>query len=168
MGSDKAVVSWDGERAVDRVAALARAVGAETVFSAGAGDYGLPSAPEVEAGGGPVAGVMAGAMRLASLGVDRMLVLAVDAPTIQADDLAPLLGAPSPGAAYAHLHLPLVVDLTALPAEAGAGWSMARLIEAAGLTLIPPPETAAARLRGANTPAEREALLAELAAGKGA
>ncbi|WP_168074942.1 NTP transferase domain-containing protein, partial [Caulobacter sp. SSI4214] len=29
MGRDKALLDWDGVRAVDRVAALARAVGAE-------------------------------------------------------------------------------------------------------------------------------------------
>lgn len=168
MGADKAALLWAGERAVDRAAALARAVGADVVLSAGPGDYGLPAAPEPEPGGGPAAGVMAGAARLAALGLSRILVLAVDAPTIRPDDLTPLLTAPFPGAAYAHLHLPLVADIPALPADAGAGWSMARMIDAAGLHLIPPPEEAMARLRGANSPAEREALLAELAGRKGA
>jgi molybdenum cofactor guanylyltransferase len=151
MGRDKAVLDWDGQRAVDRVAALARAVGAEALVTAGA-DLGLPWIPDDEAGAGPVGGVLAGAK---ALGTGRLLVLAVDAPTLTAEDLAPLLAA---GGYYEGLPVPMVVEAAALPADAQPGWPLRRLVERAGLMALPMPEGAMARLRGANTPEEFSAL----------
>lgn len=151
MGRDKAVLDWDGRRAVDRVADLARAVGAEALVTAGA-DLGLPWVPDDEAGAGPVGGVLAGAR---TLGTARLLVLAVDAPTVTAEDLAPLLAA---GGCYEGLPVPMVVTAAALPADAAPGWPLRRLAERAGLVSLPVPHGAMARLRGANTPEEREAL----------
>lgn len=152
MGRDKAVLDWDGQRAVDRVAALARAVGAQALVTAGA-DLGLPWVPDDEAGAGPVGGVLAGAK---ALGTERLLVLAVDAPTLTAEDLAPLLAA---GGYYEGLPVPMVVETAALPADAQDGWPLRRLVERAGLAALPVPEGAMARLRGANTPEERSSLL---------
>jgi molybdopterin-guanine dinucleotide biosynthesis protein A len=163
MGADKAELLWDGVRAVDRVADLARAIGAEALVTVGLRELGLPNV--AEAGGGPVAGLCAGAAWLRASGLDRALVLAVDAPTLRPDDLAPLLAAPPPGAAFAHLHLPLAIYLAAVPAEAGAGWSMARLLTEARLALLPVADGAAQRLRGANTPQERAALAQDSGAG---
>ena len=151
MGRDKALLDWDGARAVDRVAALARAAGAQALVTAGA-DLGLPWIPDDEAGAGPVGGVLAGAR---ALGTTRLLVLAVDAPTLTAEDLAPLLVA---GGYYEGLPVPMVVDAAALPADAQAGWPLRRFVERAGLVSLPVPEGATGRLRGANTPEEREAL----------
>ena len=165
MGADKAALAWGGHRAVDRLAALARTLGADRVLTVGARTYGLPAITEETPSGGPVGGVLAGLARLDRLGAQRALVLAVDAPTVRAGDLRPLLAAPAPGAAYAGLHLPLVVHLsTAGRAGAAPGWPMARFVEAAGLARPAPPAGAVARLRGANTADERAALLAELAA----
>jgi molybdopterin-guanine dinucleotide biosynthesis protein A len=163
MGADKATLDWNGLSAVDRLARVARALGAATVMTVGARAFDLPFVEE--AGGGPVAGLAAGAARLDAGG--RMLALAVDAPTVTPQDLAPLLAAATPGACYEDLHLPLAIDLAALPAEVGAGWSIYRLIEAVGLARLPCPPGAASRLRGANTPAERELLLAALIAAEG-
>ncbi len=151
MGRDKAVLDWDGQRAVDRVAALARAVGATALVTAGA-DLGLPWVPDDEAGAGPVGGVLAGARALAT---QRLLVLAVDAPTLTVEDLAPLLAA---GGYYEGLPVPMVVEAAALPTDAEASWPLRRLVERSGLAALPVPEGAMARLRGANTPEEREAL----------
>jgi molybdopterin-guanine dinucleotide biosynthesis protein A len=162
MGEDKAVLDWAGQRAVERVAAVARAAGAEALFTVGARDLGLPRAVEETPGGGPVAGIVAGCQALARAGLRRVLVLAVDAPTLHAEDLGPLLNAPAPGAAYAHLHLPLVMAIDALPPEAGPGWSMARLLTEARLPLLEARAEALPRLRGANTPEERAALLRDL------
>jgi len=159
MGADKAALLWGGRRAVDRLADLARELGAAAVVTSGARDYGLPNAAEDPPGGGPVAGVVAGVAALRTGGCERALVLAVDAPTITPEDLAPLLAAPAPGAAYEGLHLPLVMDLDALPDDAGQGWPMGRLVERAGLARLTCPPSAAERLRGANTPEERERLL---------
>lgn len=164
MGVDKAAQAWLGRRAVDRVADLAVVSGAATVVTVGAEHYGLPSVADEPPLGGPVGGVLAGAKVLADAGCGRALVLAVDAPSLTAADLAPLLTAPAPGAAYEGLHFPLVVALEALPAEAEAGWPMARLLERAGVTRPLPPPEARLRLRGANTPDELTALLAELSA----
>lgn len=167
MGADKAVQDWGGRRAVDRVADAARAVGADPVLTVGGPELGLPHVTE-EAPGGPVGGICAGAAALRRAGAERALVLATDAPTLLPADLERLLGAPEPGAAYAHLHFPMVVHLARLPAEAQPGWSVARLITAMGLQLIEAPAEAVPRLRGANTPAERAALLAALPGGEGA
>lgn len=163
MGADKAVQDWGGRRAVDRVADTARAVGADPIFTVGGRDLGLPHVME-DTPGGPAGGICAGAAALRQAGVSHALVLATDAPTLRPADLERLLAAPSPGAAYAHLHFPMVLDLAAVPRAATAGWSVARLITEMRLQLVPAPPEAVARLRGANTPAERQALLDALAA----
>ncbi|WP_312166031.1 NTP transferase domain-containing protein [Phenylobacterium sp.] len=162
MGVDKATVLWRGRTAVERVAALATAIGAEPVITVGAGDYGLPLVLDEQPLGGPVGGVLAGATALRAAGCARALVLAVDAPTLQAADLAPLLAAAGPGAAYEGLHLPMVVELAAIPADAAAGWPLGRLVERAGLSRPACPPEVATRIRGANTPGERDALLASM------
>ena len=167
MGSDKAVLDWNGRRAVDRLADLSRDLGAALAVTSGAGSYGLPVAAEDPPGGGPVAGLLAAAAMLRPI-CDRALVLAVDAPTVTPPDLAPLLAAPSPGACFEGLMLPLAVELSALPAEDGAGWAMRRLVDIAGLKRLPCPAGAQARLRGANSPAEHAALLEALIAAEGA
>jgi molybdopterin-guanine dinucleotide biosynthesis protein A len=159
MGEDKAALLWAGRRAVDWLADLARELGAVAIVTSGAKDYGLPNAVEDPPGGGPVAGLVAGLATLRAQGCARGLVLAADAPTITVEDLATLLAARSPGAAYEGLHLPLVIDLSAVPPDAGRGWPMGRLVERAGLARLACPPVAAERLRGANTPEERENLL---------
>jgi len=157
MGTDKAVQDWAGLRAVDRVAALARLAGAEQVISAG-GDYGLPSVPDPGRYAGPVAGLLTGATALQAQGFEWALVLAVDAPTLRPQDLAPLLIEPR-GAAYGGFPLPMVLPLAAIPQDAELDWPLRRLVERAGLTRIGCPADVARRVRGANTPRERQALL---------
>jgi len=164
MGEDKGALDWAGVRAVDRVAAVAGQAGAEPVITVGLRDYGLPNVAEDPPLGGPVGGVLAGVAALRAAGCARALVLAVDAPTLRAEDLAPLLAAGAPGAVFEGLHLPMAFEIAALPAEAEAGWPIMRLAERAGLRRLACPEDAQARVRGANTPAERAALLAELQA----
>ena len=159
MGGDKALADWAGRRAVDRVFDLASGLCGSPVLVCG-GDYGLPFMPDPSPGAGPVAGVLAGARALKAAGCSTALILAVDAPTLSPADLAPLLEAPAPGAAYESLPLPMVVALDALPAEAQAGWPLRRLAERAGLAVITPSEDVLRRARGANTPAEQSALLA--------
>ena len=162
MGADKADALWLGIRAVDRVAALAVQCGAATVLTVGARSHGLPFVADDQAGGGPVGGVMAGVRALKEAGCSRALVLAVDAPTLEAPDLGVLLAQPSPGAAFDYLYLPMVLDLTALPTDAVASWPLGRLVERAGLRRVPCPADSLDRVRGANTPQEREALLVRL------
>lgn len=158
MGQDKAAQDWGGLRAVDRVARLAQKAGAASIITAG-GDYGWPFVPDAAPGQGPVGGILTGAAALAARSLDRGLFLAVDAPTIETADLEPLLAANAPGAAFTGFPVPLVVDLGAIPASAAPDWPIARLIEQARLLVMSPPDDARARLRGANTPAERAALL---------
>jgi len=157
MGADKAALDWDGQRAVDRVAALASAAGAVRVLTAGR-DHGLDHVDDPSPGAGPVGGVLAGARALLAKGLKRALVLAVDAPTATVEDLAPLLAAEAPGAVYDGLPVPMVVSLSALPEDAEAGWPLRRLVERAGLVALACDEAMRARLRGANTPEERAAL----------
>jgi molybdopterin-guanine dinucleotide biosynthesis protein A len=156
MGADKAALEWDGQRAVDRVAALATAAGAVRVLTAGV-DHGLEHVDDPAPGAGPVGGVLAGARALAAHGLARALVLAVDAPTVTVEDLAPLL-AGEPGAFYEGLPVPMVVTLSALPVDAEAGWPLRRLVERAGLVALACDDALRLRLRGANTPEERDRL----------
>jgi len=163
MGRDKASLDWNGRHAVDRLAELVASLGISDVVTAGAGDYGLPSVVEAPPRSGPVGGIAAGLAALGRLGCERALVLAVDAPTLTASDIAPLLNSGPPGAAYEGLHLPLVVDLAATRIDVEPGWPVARFIGAVGLFRPPCPRGAALRLRGANTEVQRQELLAELA-----
>lgn len=157
MGADKASLDWDGRRAVDRVAALATAAGAARVLTAGR-DHGLEHVDDPAPGAGPVGGVLAGARALAAHGLTRALVLAVDAPTVTVEDLASLLAAVEPGAVYEGLPVPMMLSLAALPADAEPGWPLRRLVERAGLATLACDDAVRARLRGANTPEEREQL----------
>jgi molybdopterin-guanine dinucleotide biosynthesis protein A len=157
MGEDKAAQMWAGRRAADRVADLARALGAGAVVTAGPADLGPPNAPDPVPFSGPVAGVLAGAAALGAE-IDRLLVLAVDAPTLRPADLAPLLAAPGAGAAFAGFPLPMLIARAALPADAEGGWPLRRFVQRAGLAEIAPDPDARLRLRGANTPSERDAL----------
>src|SRR5258708_8800924 len=97
MGADKAAQVWDGKRAVDLVADLARAAGARLVLTAG-GDYGLPFVADPFEGAGPAAGVLAGAGRLADEAMSHALLLALDAPTPAGCDLVPPVPPPHPRA----------------------------------------------------------------------
>ncbi len=162
MGVDKATVDWLGVTAVERVAALAASVGATLIFTVGGLPYGLPHVADETPGGGPVGGILAGAAVLRSLGCDRALILAVDAPTLRLEDLQPLIASAGAGAVFEGLHLPMVVDLSALPVDARADWPIGRLVDQAGLQRLECADAARPRIRGANTPLEREALLDRL------
>jgi molybdopterin-guanine dinucleotide biosynthesis protein A len=166
MGADKAELDWLGARAVDRVAAVAREVGATCLVTVGPRDHGLAHVVEDPPLSGPVGGVLAGAAFLRNAGCARALVLAVDAPTLTASDVEPLLRSAAAGAAYEGLHFPLVFDLAGLPQDAEPGWPMARLAERIGVSRLSCAADAHPRLRGANTPKEREVLLRALAAGQ--
>ena len=157
MGADKAALLWQGQRAVDHVHDLARACGAAMVITAGAKSYGYDFVPDPSPHPGPVAGVVGGARLLSARGLARMLVLAVDAPTVQPSDLAPLLAAPE-GAAFDGLHLPFTAPLSRLPRDPRPDWPLARLVDAAGIAILKPPVGTVDHLRGANTPMERAAL----------
>lgn len=163
MGAEKAALDWLGQRAVDRVAAVAAAAGLDPIVTVGPDDYGYSRVVDEPPLGGPAGGVLAGAAALAEAGCERAMVLAVDAPSLTVEDLNPLLAQGGAGAAFEGLHLPLVVVLAAIPAEAEAGWPLGRLAERAGVVRLACPPHAHARLRGANTQEERQALLSELA-----
>jgi len=159
MGRDKALVDWGGRRAIERVADLGWAVGAGAVLSVGR-DYGFGFVGDPTPEAGPVGGLRAGLAEARLRGAARALVLAVDAPTLRAEDLAPLLAAPAPGATFEGLPAPMVLALDAAPPEAADGWPLRRFVERAGLAVLPTPPGALMRLRGANTPQERADLLA--------
>ncbi|HXV00326.1 MAG TPA: NTP transferase domain-containing protein [Caulobacteraceae bacterium] len=163
MGENKAAQDWGGRRGVDIVADLARAAGAGLVVTAGA-DLGLPFVIDPWPRAGPTAGVVAGAAFLQTRGYTHALLLAVDAPTLTRADLAPLVEARDPGAAYEGFPVPAVMALAALPSEAAPAWPLRRLIERAGLASLPAPEASSAHLKGANTVAEHAHLLGEFIA----
>jgi molybdopterin-guanine dinucleotide biosynthesis protein A len=160
MGKDKALLEWRGVTALDRLAALSQEVGIRMVLTAGA-DHGLPAVLDASPGEGPCGGILAAALRLRADGYDRALILAVDAPTVTASDIRPLLEARGPGAAYEGLPLPMVIDLAAVPPSTEAQWPLKRLVQAAALAVLPCSDHARPRLRGANTPEEHRRLLAD-------
>lgn len=158
MGTDKALQPWGRLRAIDRVVGLAREAGALRIVTAGDGDYGLPRAPDPAPFSGPVAGVLAG-LTLLGEDLDRVLILAVDAPTLTIGDLAPLLAAADPGAAFAGFPIPMAIDPAAVPADVRQDWPLRRMVERAALAQLAVAADAADRIRGANTPEERARLL---------
>jgi molybdopterin-guanine dinucleotide biosynthesis protein A len=159
MGVDKARFEWGGRGAADLLADLARAAGARLVISAGQ-DLGMPFVLDPAPRAGPVAGVMAAAAVLRDAGLERALLLAVDAPAVGAADVEALLAGPEPGATFGGFPLPAVVTLAALPADAAAGWPLRRLADRAGLTALPCPAEVEYRIRGVNTQQERAELIA--------
>ncbi len=162
MQSDKAAMEWLGTRAVDRVVQLATGVGASLVVTAGYKDYGLPNALESGVRRGPVGGIVRGLQWLSRGGFSKALVLAVDAPTIRPDDIQMLLDAGTPGAFFKTLNLPFVLDIQTLPRAIGASASIRDIFSATRLPELSYLPGAYSRLRGANTPFERETLLEEL------
>ena len=165
MGHDKAQQDWNGRSAVDRVFDLAFEAGVEVALAVGRDIPGRTSV--VDGGGGPVGGVVLAARYLHEAGCARALILAVDAPTLTAQDLTPLLRSPT-GAAFQGQHLPMVLPIAAIPMDAEAGWPMGRLAERAGLARPPCDPVTLPRVRRANTPDERAALLAALVPRQGA
>jgi molybdopterin-guanine dinucleotide biosynthesis protein A len=158
MGVDKGAQMWGDRRAVDHVADLARTLGARRILTAGEGDYGLERVRDPAPQSGPVAGVLAG-LSVLSRNYGRVLVLAVDAPTLRAEDLAPLMASGPPGAAFEGFPLPMIIDPRSTPADARADWPLRRLTEQAGLAMLALPAQATDRIRGANTGEERLRLL---------
>src|SRR5438105_14773030 len=85
MGRDKALLEVDGQRLVDRAAALLAAV-ADPVVEVGPGWSGLPAVREDPPGSGPLAAVSTGAAALRRAGHHGpALVLAVDMPKVRVD-----------------------------------------------------------------------------------
>lgn len=170
MGVDKGGLDWLGRRGVDRLAETGRQLRAAHILTVGSQDFGLPRTVEQPPRSGPVAGALAGARALRDLACQRALIVAVDAPTLTPEDLGPLLALAGGVTAYEGLHLPFLADIQALEAVDGArgDWPIRRLLDRAGARWLPAPQGAGTRLRGANTPEERDALLAELATRSGA
>jgi molybdenum cofactor guanylyltransferase len=82
MGSDKALLEVDGQRLVDRAAAVLTAV-ADPVVEVGPGWSGLPAVREDPPGSGPLAALAAGSAALRAAGhAGPILVLAVDMPRV--------------------------------------------------------------------------------------
>jgi molybdopterin-guanine dinucleotide biosynthesis protein A len=160
MGQDKALLDWGGRRAVDRTHDLALAACNGPILIAGR-DYGLAFVADPEPLAGPVGGLVAGVTALKLAECTAVLVLAVDAPTLRLDDLTPLLIASEPGAVYEGLPLPMVLEVAALPSAVEAGWPLHRLVQAAGLAVLPASTEVCRRARGANDATERAALRAE-------
>ena len=160
MGESKASQLWGGVTAVERVADLARSIGARRIVTSGPVDFGYPFVPDPAPLSGPVAGILASLTRL-GLDLGRVVFFAVDAPTARAADLDPLLSAPAPGATYEGLPLPMVLAPAAGLPPAPDDWPVKRLAEHWGLARLQPSADARRRLRGANTPEERAQLLAE-------
>ena len=92
MGTDKALLEVDGQRLVDRAAAVLRAV-ADPVVEVGPGWSGLPAVREDPPGTGPLAALSAGAAALRAAGHEGpVLVLAVDMPRVDVELLRFLAG----------------------------------------------------------------------------
>ena len=161
MGEDKGARVWGVRRAVDWVVDLAHSVGADRVITAGVFEYGYDHVLDPAPHAGPVSGILAGLDKLDGR-FSRVLVLAVDAPTVSKSDLSPLIAAGSPGASFTGMPLPMVIDASIRPADVRSDWPLRRFVERAGLVqLVAVPESVA-RLRGANTPEEQALLIREL------
>ena len=97
MGTDKALVEWDGVPMAARMASALRAVGCDPVMAVGGdaaalGAMGLRVEPDRHPGDGPFGGVMTA---LAVVGGDRdaVAVVSCDMPLLTPDTLLVLVGA---------------------------------------------------------------------------
>ena len=158
MGEDKGARFWGTRRAVDWLVDLAGKVGAAQVITAGGFEYGYDHVMDPTLHAGPVSGLLAGLDMLPSR-FSRVLVLAVDAPTILESDLSPLIAAGSPGASFSGMPLPMVIDASIRPADVQSDWPLRRFVERAGLIQLVASPDSLARLRGANTPEEQALLM---------
>jgi molybdenum cofactor guanylyltransferase len=94
MGTDKALIEVDGQRLVDRAAAVLAAV-ADPVIEVGPGWSDLPAVREDPPGSGPLAALSTGAAALRAAGhAGAVLVLAVDMPRVSVELLQFLAGRP--------------------------------------------------------------------------
>jgi len=87
MGTDKAVITFEGERLIDRLIARFFAK-AERIFLSGRDGHGtgLPViADDPDAPDGPVGGIYSVAARLQAMGIDGFVTVPVDAPFAPAD-----------------------------------------------------------------------------------
>jgi molybdopterin-guanine dinucleotide biosynthesis protein A len=99
MGRDKALIEVDGQRLVDRAAAVLQAV-ADPLVEVGPGWSALPAVREDPPGTGPLAALAAGAAALRAAGHDGpVLVLAVDMPRVGVELLRFLAGRTGPATA---------------------------------------------------------------------
>ena len=99
MGSDKALLEVDGQRMVDRVAAVLGSV-ADPVIEVGPGWSSLPAVREDPPGSGPLAAVCTGVTALRAAGHGGLvLVLAVDMPRVNVEVLRLLAERPGPDTA---------------------------------------------------------------------
>ena len=87
MGSDKAVIEFEGQRLIDRL--IDRFSGkAEPIFLSARDDLGTGLAiiaDDPDAPGGPVGGIYSVAARLQAMGIDGFVTVPVDAPFAPAD-----------------------------------------------------------------------------------
>jgi molybdopterin-guanine dinucleotide biosynthesis protein A len=178
MGRDKALLTFRGERLVDRAArALAQAGADEVVVSrpAGAGEWpaGLCCVADEAPFAGPLAGLAAVAR--ARPGAEFLLALAVDQPLLGPLQLGRLVAVargttPPMAASYAGEPLPLLVrsgpglraalERLLAPGSAGGGASLRALLAAVGAAQLPLPEAERGVLANVNTPQELEELAA--------
>ncbi|RMF16683.1 MAG: molybdenum cofactor guanylyltransferase [Alphaproteobacteria bacterium] len=166
MGRDKAALVWRGQSLLDHAHALARRAGAEPVLTSGR-PGGLP---DPLPGLGPAGGILALIMHWRNAD-DRLpnhwLLLPVDMPALDADDIAPLRQAEKAAVVHfencplpALLHLKprqaqtLVEAVTGQTGEPNAGRTLAlhRLWARIGSIALPLPERSRPHFVNLNTP----------------
>ena len=96
-----------------------------------------------------------------SLPIPQLVEITETDAGFDADGLRLRLAAEAPGAAFVGQPLPMVLDLAARPGDAQADWPLRRFVERAGLIQLAPDPVLLPRLRGANTPTERDRLAGE-------
>lgn len=113
MGSNKALLQWQGMRLVDYVASMLTTAGIEEVYVSGSVE-GYPSIPDTVPHQGPVGGICSSVERLA-FSHRQLIAVPVDMPLLSAECLRLLLFAGSQeDATYFEEH-PLPCHLTLSP-----------------------------------------------------
>ena len=169
MGSAKALLDWQGESFVERIAATLASVVPEVSLLGRGPDLparvaGLPTIADVAGVEGPLAGILAA---LATRPEAAWLVLSCDQPLISQSALEWLIGERRPGriALFPRLArgriepFPGIYEPACLPAllalaGGGRSGSLQPLAELAHVRVVPVPAALAGELRGVNTPEE--------------
>lgn len=171
MGTDKALLPWNGSTLLARAVSCAR----EALDRAGAteapvwvsGAYeGFASVPDLEPGLGPLGGLHAVTVRAHRERIaGRVVVLPVDMPLLRAEALEALCAAPR-CSHFEGFELPAIFELSELSACLGElisapprERSIRRLLSELSAVSISPPADWALQSSNANTPDEFRRLL---------
>lgn len=153
MGEDKAAIRWRGQPLLDHARTLLRQVGCERIYV-----LGRPEQPggiaDTERFAGPARALLGAVDRLHQ-DTQRLVVIPVDMPCLQVEDVTRLLDAPGMQACFYRDHpVPCVASVESLLRVPTQTRSLKALLSVAGATSMDIPDGRRHAFANINTPAD--------------